>query len=207
MKPGTEGGIPDFLPSLFNWLWLRLRRAVSLRKRQACFQLLSLAQMIWFNNIIAIMTNRIALALVSSLTLAFAATAATIEVQVDKPGHKVAPTLWGVFFEDINLSADGGIYPEQVRNRSFEDADKLENWTFTNVGDGKSEAGIDSTKPLNPLNRRSLRVKVDGAFTLENGGYYGMGIAKGEGYTFKAALRGDKFAEPITIKLLGADGK
>ncbi len=35
--------------------------------------------------------------------------AATIKVQVDKPGHKISPTLWGIFFEDINCSADAGI--------------------------------------------------------------------------------------------------
>ena len=141
------------------------------------------------------------------LSASFQLNAATINIQADKPAHKVAPTLWGVFFEDINLSADGGIYPEQVRNRSFEDSDKLENWNFANVGDGKSEAGIDTSRPLNPLNKRSLRVKMDGAFTLENDGYYGMGIAKGEGYIFKIALRGDNFSGPVTVKILGADGK
>ena len=145
--------------------------------------------------------------LFTALFVAFTANAATINIQTDKPGHKIAPTLWGVFFEDINLSADGGIYPEQVRNRSFEDSEKLENWNFANVGDGKSEATIDSSKPLNPLNKRSLRVKLDGAFTLENSGYYGMGIAKGESYTFKLAARGDNFTGPLTIKIVSADGK
>src|SRR6267143_6831092 len=80
--------------------------------------------------------------------------AATIDVQVDKPGHKIAPTLWGIFFEDINLSADGGIYPELVRNRSFEDSDKPESWKL-NTTDGASEMAIDSSRPLNPLNRHS----------------------------------------------------
>ena len=112
---------------------------------------------------------------VAVLVVAFVACvqlhAATVNIQADKPGHKVAPTLWGVFFEDINLSADGGIYPEQVRNLSFEDAEKPDNWTFANVGDGKCEASIDTSRPLNVLNKRSLRVKLDGAFTLENIGY------------------------------------
>ena len=54
--------------------------------------------------------------------------AGTIQVQADKPGHEVAKTLWGIFFEDINLSVDGGIYPELVRNRSFEDSEKPEYW-------------------------------------------------------------------------------
>ena len=145
--------------------------------------------------------------LFGSLAVSAMASAATINVQTDKPGHKIAPTLWGVFFEDINLSADGGIYPEQVRNRSFEDAEKPEFWNFANVGDGKSEAVIDLGRPLNAFNKRHLRVKLDGAFTLENGGYYGMGIAKGERYTFRAALRGENFSGPLIVKVLSADGK
>jgi hypothetical protein len=136
--------------------------------------------------------------------IATVSAAAKVVVDVNRPAHAVPATLWGVFFEDINLSADGGVYPEQVRNRSFEDADKLENWTFANVGAGKSESAIDTSRPLNPLNKRSLRVKLDGGFTLENGGYYGMGIAKGESYTFKVALRGDDFTGPVTVKILNA---
>jgi hypothetical protein len=102
-----------------------------------------------------------------------------ISVAVDQPGHKMSPTLWGIFFEDINLSADGGIYPEFVRNRSFEDTDTPESWTFTSTG-GKSEAAISTADvqarppipPLNPFNRKALRVKADGAFSLVNEGYW-----------------------------------
>ena len=64
---------------------------------------------------------------------------AKITVQVNKPGHIISPTLFGIFFEDINLSADGGIYPELVRNRSFEDADTLQNWKFVSP-DNKSHS-------------------------------------------------------------------
>src|ERR1035441_11129839 len=68
---------------------------------------------------------------------------AKISVAVDQPGHKVSPTLWGIFFEDINLSADGGLYPELVRNRSFEDSDKPDFWKLSNVAGGNSSAAID----------------------------------------------------------------
>src|SRR6266576_5824694 len=67
----------------------------------------------------------------------FAGAPARISVNVAKPGHEIPKTLWGVFFEDINLSADGGIYPELVKNRSFEDYDKPEGWEFRS-SDGKS---------------------------------------------------------------------
>ena len=43
-----------------------------------------------------------------------------ITVQVDKPGAAIPKTLFGLFFEDINFGADGGLYPERVKNRSFE---------------------------------------------------------------------------------------
>src|ERR1035437_8631243 len=57
---------------------------------------------------------------------------AKITVNVNKPEHTIPSTLFGIFFEDINHSTDGGIYPELVRNRSFEDADTLQNWKFIN---------------------------------------------------------------------------
>ena len=139
---------------------------------------------------------------------------ARITVDVAHPSHAISPTLWGIFFEDINMSTDGGIYPELVRNRSFEDADTPENWTFTSVGDGKNEASVvtadvegrSPVMPLNAFNRKSLRVKADGTFTLQNKGYWGMNIVSGEGYTLKLAARGEKFQGKLTAKILGADG-
>ena len=127
---------------------------------------------------------------------------AKITVQVDKPGHTIAPTLWGLFFEDINLSADGGIYPELVRNRSFEDAETAADWKITGA-----VATIDSSKPLNSFNRKSLRLKTSGAFTLANEGYWGMNAVKGDTYTLKLAARtADGFDSALTAKLIGADG-
>ena len=91
--------------------------------------------------------------------------------------------MWGIFFEDINLSADGGIYPELVRNRSFEDVGRPEYWKLSNAAGGHERDAVDASVPLNPLNRHSLRVNVDGAFTLENEGYWGMNIVRGDGYS------------------------
>jgi alpha-L-arabinofuranosidase len=140
---------------------------------------------------------------------------AKITVDAAHPAHAISPTLWGIFFEDINLSADGGIYPELVRDRSFEDSDKLDGWKFVSVGEGKSEAAIVTADvqakppvpPLNAFNRKSLRVKVAGAFTLQNEGYWGMNIVAGDSYTFKLAVRGEKINGPLTVKILSADGK
>jgi alpha-L-arabinofuranosidase len=140
---------------------------------------------------------------------------AKITVEVNKPGHAISPTLFGIFFEDINLSADGGIYPELVRNRSFEDADNPQNWKFESV-DGKSSASIciadvqarPPIPPLNPFNRKSLCVKADGSFKLENGGYWGMNIIKTNGYSLKLAARSEQgFDSPLKIRLVGSEGQ
>jgi alpha-L-arabinofuranosidase len=129
---------------------------------------------------------------------------AKISVRVDKPGHPVSPLLWGIFFEDINLSADGGLYPELVRNRSFEDAGRPDNWKLVNLGEGKSYMNVDSSRPLNPFNRHSLRLKLEGDAQLMNEGYWGMNIVRGERYTFKVAARSaDGFVGPITVALVG----
>jgi alpha-L-arabinofuranosidase len=133
--------------------------------------------------------------------LAASAQPARISVAVDRPGHQIPPTLWGIFFEDINLSADGGIYPEQVRNRSFEDADVPEHWTITGAN-----GSIDQSKPLNPFNRKSLRLQLAGAFRVVDEGYWGMNIIPGEDYAFRLAARGEQFNGPLEVRLVGASG-
>lgn len=147
--------------------------------------------------------------LTSAIAGAFMAIAATtdaqpakISVDVAHPGHAISPMLWGIFFEDINLSADGGIYPELVRNRSFEDSQRPEFWNFS--GDGTMT--IASSDPLNALNPHYLQISATGGFTLVNDGYWGMNIVQGESYAFKVALRGNNFSAPLTAKIVSATG-
>jgi hypothetical protein len=154
---------------------------------------------------IRFMNQILAIGLLSAAALRLGAGSATITVQADKPGHPVSPLLCGIFFEDINLSAGGGICPELVRNRSFADADQPERWRLVAETDSKSRLAIDSSRPLNPLNRRCLRIEIDGPARVVNDGYWGMNIVKGEGYTFKLAARAaDGFSGPMAVKLLGA---
>ena len=56
----------------------------------------------------------------SSAAPATAPNPLTLTVRVDQPGAKINPAMWGLFFEDINLGADGGLYAELVKNRGFE---------------------------------------------------------------------------------------
>src|SRR5215210_1369045 len=65
------------------------------------------------------------------------AQAHSVTVQVDRPGAAVPRTLFGLFFEDINFAADGGLYPERVKNRSFEFPEPLMGWKQAAPGDSK----------------------------------------------------------------------
>jgi len=116
---------------------------------------------------------------------------ATISVRADQPGRAISPLLWGIFFEDINLAADGGLYPELVRNRSFEGSDGLRDWSISGAIEGANAPAIDQSHPLNAYNRSSLHVRPGTGIVLENTGYWGMNLVAGETYTFRIAARGD----------------
>jgi alpha-N-arabinofuranosidase len=104
----------------------------------------------------------------------------------------IQPTLYGIFFEDINLAADGGVYAELVKNRSFEFASPLMGWTeHTKDGGSGSVAVIDrgNEMPENPHVLKINTKSTTGLFGLSNEGFRGMGIKKGETYTFSVMAR------------------
>jgi alpha-L-arabinofuranosidase len=139
--------------------------------------------------------------LLAAVTLSAIAAPATISVQADNPGHAVSPLLWGIFFEDINLAADGGLYPELVRNRSFEGSDGLRYWKFTSA----AGTSIDESLPLNAFNRRSLHVGA--SCVLENEGYWGMRFVAGEACTFRVAARAENGVKgALRVQLCDSSG-
>src|SRR3974377_2136278 len=90
-----------------------------------------------------------------------AAEPVTLTVQVDKPGAKINPAMWGIFFEDINFGADGGLYAELVKNRAFEFPDPMMGWSRLDARAGKTEIGTEA--PFDDANPHYLRIKNDGA--------------------------------------------
>lgn len=99
----------------------------------------------------------------------------------------ISDMLVGVFFEDINYAADGGLYAEMIQNRDFEYklSDKQghdNNWNqktaWSIVGPGQFQ--IDSIHPIHPNNKYYARLKGEGI--LRNIGYDGIPLNKGEGY-------------------------
>ena len=133
-----------------------------------------------------------------------------IVVKVNQPIAAIEPTMWGVFFEDINLGADGGIYAELVKNRSFEFHKPLMGWKVTQ---GKFDEG--TVLVLNRLeehisNPRFVRInKKDASNTLEltNEGFRGMGIKKGLRYDFSVMYRQPAAGLQMQLELLGGSGK
>jgi alpha-L-arabinofuranosidase len=154
----------------------------------------------------SLITQASAVLAAAACACAYAAPA-SISVQVEKPAHPVSPMLWGIFLEDINLATDGGLYPELVRNRSFEGEDALREWKFTPAKKDADAPALDDSKPLNAFNRHSLRVRPGVGLTLENPGYWGMNFVAGEKYRFRIAARGGKnFHGKLRVELCGADG-
>src|SRR5437879_5104913 len=95
-------------------------------------------------------------------TISLVAGTATLTVDTQQRGHPISPMLYGIFFEDINCSADGGIYAELVRNRNFEDSDKPNHWTPLAGGPGSTEVSIDTSHPASAKNPRSLKIVTTG---------------------------------------------
>ncbi len=146
------------------------------------------------------------------LALLYAAAQPVTEIRVmaGKPVAEIKPTMWGVFFEDINFAADGGLYAELVKNRSFEFSLPLMGWRqVREKGDGRVVPTFYT--PANESNPRYIYIVVDapdGAFGLVNEGFRGMGIRKGEKYDFSVSARTpDNAAISLAIELTGPDGK
>ena len=106
---------------------------------------------------------------------------------------KIQPTMYGIFFEDINFAADGGLYAELIKNRSFEFDEPLTGWkqpnTKTlspNLDSGFLIIHTDASK----TNKNYARITVlnDKNYLLENEGFRGIGIHQGEKYDFSLDL-------------------
>ena len=122
-------------------------------------------------------------------------------INTKKPGAEIQPTMYGLFFEDINYGADGGLYAELVKNRSFEFPQQLMGWkTFGNV----------SLRDDGPFERNPHYVRLaypghDHKRTgLENEGFFGIGVKQGEDYRFSvwARLPEGGTAEKIRVELV-----
>jgi alpha-L-arabinofuranosidase len=120
-----------------------------------------------------------------------AQTVGPIVVNVGQPKAAIQPTMWGIFFEDINMAADGGIYAELVKNRSFEFAKPLMGWKILKP-DTTTGVLIINQSESNPVNPRYARISIaegEKSFGLSNEGFRRMGIKKDMTYHFSVMAR------------------
>lgn len=142
-----------------------------------------------------------------SYTTCRAQAISTFKIETAKPISKVPATLWGVFFEDINFGADGGIYAELVKNRSFEFGKPLMGWTIKRKKTTEGELLIINQQEINATNPRYLQVNTSNATTgslgLINEGFKGIGVKKGLGYDFSTLYRQASKGIKLHVQLLG----
>ncbi len=129
--------------------------------------------------------------MLASVTLVFtilpmSAQEQVITVNAKKVGAPIQSTMYGIFFEDINYAADGGLYGELIKNRSFE---------FPNPYTGWDISGQVSLKDDGPFERNPHYVRLapsghrDKHTMIENHGFFGIGVKGGEEYRFSVWAR------------------
>ena len=145
----------------------------------------------------------------SVFTLLFVVTQLTLaqthNIQVDfkKNGVEIQKTMYGIFFEDINYGADGGLYAEMIKNRSFDFPQNFMGWNIF----GNVKLMKDGPFENNP---HYIRVGYSGHdhkhSGVENEGFFGISVKRDAEYRFSvwARLAGNNSQETIRIELIDA---
>jgi alpha-L-arabinofuranosidase len=122
-------------------------------------------------------------------------------------GKKISPDLFGLFFEDINYAADGGLYAELVQNRSFEynpterrDWNPYSFWEYISPGYSFGRISVETTSPVHPNNPHYMVLDIEHVgheakyvgetgVGLKNLGFEGMPVKSGDRYNFSMMAR------------------
>ncbi len=132
---------------------------------------------------------------------------------VFRNAKKISPDLFGLFFEDINYAADGGLYAELIQNRSFEynPAERKEwhplyNWEYFTTGYSYGKVNIESSQPVHPNNPHYTVLEAehiyqeDGSVGIRNQGFDGIVVKSGESYLFSVFAK-QLSNEPVSLKI------
>ena len=160
----------------------------------------------------------------------------TFTIDASKPGIAISPRLYGIFFEEINHSGEGGLYAEMVQNRDFEITsipvgssmagnlvrtkegwqerkvfgNELHGWNFLSEGGAEGDIRLQTNQPLNDKNPASMRLIVSkpGARSgVYNSGYWGMNFKQGESYHLSFYARtSDNKNLDVTVSLESPNG-
>ena len=130
--------------------------------------------------------SRLLTAVALSAGLALNAATNELAVQTNKIGAPVQPTMYGLFFEDINYAADGGLYAEMIKNRSFEFPENFMGWEIFGHVDLKNDGPFERNPHYVRLSNPGHPHKWTG---IENEGFFGVSFKAGEEYRFSVWAR------------------
>ena len=138
-----------------------------------------------------------AIALASAMT----ANAQTnvMDINTKKVGAPVQNTMYGLFFEDINYAADGGLYGELIKNRSFEFPQSFMGWQVFGKVQLKNDGPFERCPHYVSLSDPGHKERRTG---IQNEGYFGIGVVKGEQYRFTVWARAPKGKSAIRVQLI-----
>ena len=130
-------------------------------------------------------------------------------------GQNAAPvskTMYGIFFEDINFGADGGLYSELVKNRGFEFPESaVMGWTRHAPGGSRGSLSIRTEEPFEKANSHYMRIEVRdparNGFGISNEGFRGMGLRKDETYLFSIYAHAPIEVMSFKVELISSEGK
>ncbi|MBW5420723.1 alpha-N-arabinofuranosidase [Streptomyces sp. BG9H] len=132
----------------------------------------------------------------------------TIDVDTARTGARIDDSMYGIFYEDINRAADGGLYAELVQNRSFE-YEPTDNRSYTPLTSWETKGTarvLNDTGRLNERNRNYLSLAAGSSVT--NSGYNtGIAVQRGKRYDFSVWARADRSGAPLTLTLHDASGE
>lgn len=144
-------------------------------------------------------------------------TRGTLQVHTQERGAEMGD-LFGIFFEDLNHAADGGLYAELVQNRSFEfdpidhpDYHALTAWEKVERGGGSAVLTVEESEPFSMRNKHYAVIDIlaegDGVGILNEGFNTGIPVKRGEAYALAFyAKRDDSFGETVRITLESVEG-
>ena len=134
----------------------------------------------------------------------------TLSVKADKPGARINPAMWGIFFEDINFGADGGLYAELVKNRSFEFPNPWMGWSRIEPARAVGSVEMRDYDPFDAANPHYVRVRTGffgRGFGVANEGFRGMGLHEGERFNFSVQARALNGKPVLRIALVSPEGR
>lgn len=138
----------------------------------------------------------------------------TLEVDITKTVTKIQPTMFGLFFEDINFAADGGLYAEMIKNRSFEFDKPLMGWEQPNTKRSSLNMKSGAATPINISENKSnanfcrVLINDDKGYALINEGFRGMGVKKDAKYNLSLKVANpDGTIKKIIIQFVDKDQK